>query len=88
MRIVRSGHLVLTLLVVACSATAADQPLKGVEVGDIDRKVDACTDFFAYANGRWRAENPIPGSMPRWSRRWAAGEANKDKLRGILEEVG
>jgi endothelin-converting enzyme/putative endopeptidase len=81
MRIVRSGHLVLTLLV-ACSASAADnKSQQGVQVGDIDRKVDACTDFFAYANGRWRAENPIPGSMPRWSRRWEAGEANKDKLR-------
>jgi endothelin-converting enzyme/putative endopeptidase len=92
MRIVRSGHLLLTLLV-ACSATAADNPnlhnkgLQGVQVDDIDRKAEPCTDFFAYANGRWRAENPIPGSMPRWSRRWAAGEANKDKLREILEQA-
>ena len=38
-----------------------------------------------FANGKWRAENPIPGSMPRWSRRWQAGETSKDKLRGILE---
>ena len=58
-----------------------------MQVGDIDRKADACTDFFAYANGRWRAENPIPGSMARWSRRWEAGEANKDKLREILEQA-
>ncbi len=86
-RIVRSGHLVLTLLV-ASSALAADgAKLHGVQVGDIDRKADACTDFFAYANGRWRAENPIPPSMSRWSRRWAAGEANKDQLREILEQA-
>lgn len=87
MRIVRSGHLMLTLLV-ACSATAAESSApQGVQVGDIDRKTDPCTDFFAYSNGRWRAENPIPASMPRWSRRWAAGEANKDQLRGILEQA-
>src|SRR5262245_34170764 len=87
MRIVRSGHLLLTLLV-ACAALAADSSsLKGVEVGDIDRKADPCTDFFAYSNGRWRAENPIPASMPRWSRRWAAGEATKDELREILEQA-
>jgi putative endopeptidase len=87
MRIVRSGHLVLTLLV-ACSASAADgSSLKGVEVGDIDRKADPCNDFFAYSNGRWRAENPIPASMPRWSRRWAAGEATKEQLREILEQA-
>ena len=92
MRIVRSGHLLLTLLV-TCSALAADSPspdnkgLKGVEVGDIDRKADPCNDFFAYSNGRWRAENPIPASMPRWSRRWAAGEATKEQLREILEQA-
>src|SRR4029079_5497392 len=87
MRIVRSGHLLLTLLV-ACAALAADSSsLKGVEAGDIDRKADPCNDFFAYSNGRWRAENPIPASMPRWSRRWAAGEATKDQLREILEQA-
>lgn len=87
MQIVRSGHLVLMLLV-ASSATAADSTaLQGVQAGDIDRKADPCTDFFAYSNGRWRAENPIPASLPRWSRRWAASEANKDQLRGILEEA-
>ena len=60
MRIVRSGHLVLMLLV-ACCATAADgNSVQGVQVGDIDRKADPCTDFFEFANGRWRAENPIP----------------------------
>ncbi|HEY7643352.1 MAG TPA: M13 family metallopeptidase [Steroidobacteraceae bacterium] len=86
-RIVRSGHLVLTLLV-AGAATAADSgTLQGIEAGDIDRKAEPCTDFFQYANGRWRAENPIPASMPRWSRRWAAGEANKDQLKEILEQA-
>jgi putative endopeptidase len=87
MRSVRNGHLVLTLLV-ACAATAADnKSLQGVQVGDVDRKVDPCTDFFAYSNGRWRAENPIPASMPRWSRRWAAGESTKEQLRDILEQA-
>ncbi len=86
-RIVRSGHLVLTLLVAGSALAADGTSLQGVQVGDIDRKADPCTDFFAFANGRWRAENPIPASMPRWSRRWAAGESSKDKLREILEQA-
>lgn len=63
----------------------AQAGLHGVELGDIDRKAEPCDDFFQYANGRWRAENPIPASMPRWSRRWAAGESAKDRLQTILE---
>ena len=60
---------------------------KGVELGDLDRSADACTDFYEFANGTWRAENPIPASMPQWSRRVAARETNRQRVQGILEEV-
>ncbi len=73
------------LSLIGGAACAADGGHQGVQVGDIDRKAEPCNDFFAYANGAWRAHNPIPASMPRWSRRWAAGEANKDQLKIILE---
>ena len=66
-------------------AQAAGQ--KGPEAGDINRSVDPCTDFYDFANGAWRAQNPIPPAMQRWSRRWAAGESSKDRLKEILDEV-
>jgi len=68
-------------------ATAQQASLKGIEVSDMDRSVKPCDDFYDYANGAWRTQNPIPASMDRWSRRWKAGEDNKDQLRKILEEV-
>ena len=75
-------------LAVVPSAPAADgaAPL-GIELGDLDRAVAPCDDFFEFANGRWRARNPIPASMVRWSRRWAAGETAKDQLKAILDEA-
>jgi endothelin-converting enzyme/putative endopeptidase len=75
--------------VFAClSATAAAAaPLTGVQVEDLDRSVPACTDFYEFANGKWRASNPIPPSMVRWSRRWASGELAKEQLKAILDEV-
>jgi len=60
---------------------------RGVFVEDIDKSVNACDDFFDYANGAWRAANPIPASMQRWSRRWAAGEQSKEQLRTLLDDV-
>ncbi len=77
------------LLILLCSPFLFSQSSKlhGIDVSDINQKVDPCTDFFEFANGTWRANNPIPASMSRWSKRWQAEETSKDKLRDILEEA-
>jgi endothelin-converting enzyme/putative endopeptidase len=80
--------LALALLALAApSIPAADPALHGIAVADLDRSAKPCDDFFEFANGAWRAANPIPASMPRWSRRWEAGENAKDRLKLILDEV-
>ncbi len=66
---------------------AQDKPLHGIDVSDIDRKASPCQDFYDFANGTWRANNPIPPSMLIWSKRWAAAESTKDVLRSILEDA-
>ncbi len=76
----------LFLLVILCSSTTfAQQTLVGIETSDLDRSANPCTDFYQFSNGAWRTANPIPATMDRWSRRWAAGESNKDQLRVILD---
>jgi len=79
---------VLLMFSFATAVFAADtSALHGVYVGDINKSVNPCVNFFDYANGAWRKQNPIPASMVRWSRRWESGETNKDVLHGILEET-
>src|SRR4051812_37383596 len=74
-------------LLIAAPAMAQEKQLHGIDLADMDRKVNACDNFFDYANGAWRANNPIPPSMVRWSKRWQSGETTKDTLRTILEEA-
>jgi putative endopeptidase len=83
----RAGVLLLLLAPSLVLGQASPPAGKGVQVSDMNRSVEPCTDFYDYANGAWRAANPIPSSMPRWSRRWEAGENSKDRLKGILEEA-
>ena len=78
--------LIVSLLFVA--ATLSAQTAEHVVfMEDIDKNANACTNFFDYANGAWRATNPIPASMNRWSRRWAAGEQSKEQLRVLLDDI-
>ena len=81
---VRAAGLLAVSLAFPASAFASPDapPQKGIELSDMDRSVEACTDFFEFANGAWRAANPIPPSMSRWSRRWKAGEDAKETAEG------
>lgn len=77
----------LSLASVAAAPLAQSQVVKGIEREDLDRAVNPCDDFYSFANGAWRASNPNPKGMERWSRRAAGREANRLRLERLLEEL-
>jgi putative endopeptidase len=81
----RATQLLPLLLLAAGVCAQAQQP--SIHLEDLDKSADACTDFYQFANGSWRAKNPIPASMSRWSRRWQSGEDSKTQLKDILEPI-
>ena len=83
----RLPSVATVLILCSLSVFGQETAQHSVLLSDIDKNANPCTDFFQYANGAWRAENPIPPSMQRWSRRWAAGESAKTQLKDILDEV-
>lgn len=93
-----SPHLVtvlglgLALLDVKPNASAADPaaaaiPIPRFSIENLDRGVSPRTNFFAFANGNWVKQNPVPADKSRWASFDELQQRNWHLIRTILEEA-
>ena len=54
-------------LAAALALALAPTAHAALDVAGLDRSVDACTDFYAFANRKWIASTPIPADRARWT---------------------
>ncbi len=59
----------------------------GIDLKAMDTSVSPCQNFYLYACGTWRKDNPVPPDQSRWSRFNELLENNEKIERGILEKA-
>ena len=76
---------VLTVLLAVCAAINAQN--KGFDTSRMDTSVEACTDFFEYANGTWLKNTQIPATESSWGTFNILRDNNNSILKQILDEA-
>ncbi|MFQ5334533.1 MAG: M13 family metallopeptidase [Flavobacteriales bacterium] len=76
-------------LMVACGQQEQtnEKVMKGVDVSTMDTSINACEDFYRYANAKWLDETEIPSTESRWGSFNELRDRNQELIKGILEEA-
>ncbi|MDQ4122378.1 MAG: M13 family metallopeptidase [Acidobacteriota bacterium] len=78
----RKTGAVLLLLAMSISAFAQS---KAFDTSQMDTSIEACENFYDYANGAWLKNTEIPGDRSRYGTFDIVRERNQNILREILE---
>ena len=91
MRILHTFGVVLLCAGTLAAQTATDstkppapEKIVSFDVDAIDKTADPCVNFYQYACGNWKKNNPIPGDQTRWGEFNKLAENNRIVLYDLL----
>ena len=68
-------------------ATATLAQSKGYDTSRMDTSVEACDNFYQYANGTWLKNTKIPTEYPSWGSFTIVYENNQNVLKKVVENA-
>ena len=77
----------MALSAILLPAAAQGQLKSGIDLTNLDTSVKAGNDFYQYACGGWKANNPLPPAYSRFGSFDVLGEENNKRINGILKEL-
>jgi putative endopeptidase len=89
-QILKLTALVIIITMAACKGgekKAAAVSNVGIDTKNIDSTAKPVDNFYQFVNGKWLANNPIPGYESRWGSFNELYEKNTAKLRKILDSA-
>jgi putative endopeptidase len=70
-----------------CPRLTDNKGYSGIDTDNFDLTVSPKENFYQFANGGWRAKNPIPAEYSNWNTFTALMDLNAGRLKDILEEL-
>jgi putative endopeptidase len=71
----------------SAQASSSAEMHHGLDLADLDRSANPCTDFFQFADGGWVKSHPIPPAYSSWGTFNYLLDHNQDVLHQILEQA-
>jgi putative endopeptidase len=79
--------LLIATVLAAPAVAASKTNERGIDLANLDAATAACTDFYAYANGAWLKNNPVPAAYSSWGTFTELEKRNTERLKAIAIEA-
>lgn len=78
---------IMAIASMSMTVMAQGQLKSGIELANLDQKVNPADDFYSFACGGWMKHNPLPAAYSRYGSFDKLGEDNDKRINSILDEL-